>query len=438
MFVSGITLSTLGVGQDADVQLLEAMAQIGGGRFYPVTDPASVTSIFMKELYTVGRAAIVEEEFVPVAGVPTPMLRGVDAGGLPPLLGYDATVPRDLASVHLSSHKDEPVLASWQYGLGRSVAFTSDAKNRWAAKWVGSPEFRKVWSQIARYAIRSPVQGGVKTAVSVSGGEGRVIVDAVDTKGEFANFLKFTGTATGASPQSETLAFEQVAPGRYMAPFKIPASGDYVLTVARTSSDGQTEVTNTAICVPYSPEYAAAFSNDALLSQIAEATGGRVMSGTDNPFDRTGSKVPVKKDVWPFLLVLGIVAFPVDVAIRKLAIRKTDVRIAYDWVVSRLSMMRTKPAPEPERQATMSALLSRKQELRAKPPTDARKAVPAPARQELKVEVPAVKPPVQPDAQPKPSPQPPAAGGTAHGGYAQVLEAKKKAMEKMRRGRGGA
>ena len=38
----------------------------------------------------------------------------------------------------------------WQYGLGRSAVFTSDAKNRWAVNWLAWPGFDRLWANIFR------------------------------------------------------------------------------------------------------------------------------------------------------------------------------------------------------------------------------------------------------------------------------------------------
>ena len=46
-----------------------------------------------------------------------------------------------------------PLLAHWRYGLGRSVAFSSDAKAKWAKDWVGTEPFTQTWTQVARWLI---------------------------------------------------------------------------------------------------------------------------------------------------------------------------------------------------------------------------------------------------------------------------------------------
>jgi uncharacterized membrane protein len=63
--------------------------------------------------------------------------KGIDFEKAPRLLGYVVTKPKPTAEVLLTeSWTDEPLLARWQYGLGKAAIFTSDVKTRWAADWI--------------------------------------------------------------------------------------------------------------------------------------------------------------------------------------------------------------------------------------------------------------------------------------------------------------
>src|SRR5690606_28932051 len=56
------------------------------------------------------------------------------------------------AETILSVDDDErdPLLVRWQYGVGRSAVFTSDARDRWAANWTSWSGFDRFWGNIAR------------------------------------------------------------------------------------------------------------------------------------------------------------------------------------------------------------------------------------------------------------------------------------------------
>ena len=62
--------------------------------------------------------------------------KSTDIDAFPPLRGYVETKPRERANLELvvmTEGKAHPLLASWHYGKGRSLAFTSDANGRWSS-----------------------------------------------------------------------------------------------------------------------------------------------------------------------------------------------------------------------------------------------------------------------------------------------------------------
>src|SRR5205814_1293324 len=127
-------------------------------------------------------------KFTPNVLKESQLLTGIN--GVPPLMGYVATSPKEAPSVEvsMSSKKDDPILVSWRYGLGKSVAFTSDAKNRWAAPWVAEPSlFARFWAQTIRWTVRSTARADMDTQVEINQRKGHVVVDVVDPKGNFVN-----------------------------------------------------------------------------------------------------------------------------------------------------------------------------------------------------------------------------------------------------------
>jgi uncharacterized membrane protein len=137
MRAAGITLSAVGAGGGGASEFLSELAERGGGRYYSAINPATIPDIFLKETQQVSGQQIVEEAFFPILTSTSPILRGLD-DGLPQLLGYNGTTPKGTAQTVLVSTRDDPVLAQWQYGLGRAVAWTSDATGRWATRgWAG-------------------------------------------------------------------------------------------------------------------------------------------------------------------------------------------------------------------------------------------------------------------------------------------------------------
>jgi hypothetical protein len=157
MKAAGITLSTVGAGGGAN-PFLEQLAARGGGRFYDAINPSSIPDIFLKETEQVAGRQIVEERFFPTLTASSPIIRGLDKG-FPSLLGYNGTTSKAAATTVLVSGRSDPVLAQWQYGLGRAVAWTSDATGRWARSWVGWDGFTRFFGQLVSWTLPGETAG---------------------------------------------------------------------------------------------------------------------------------------------------------------------------------------------------------------------------------------------------------------------------------------
>ncbi|HEV3137223.1 MAG TPA: VWA domain-containing protein, partial [Pirellulales bacterium] len=203
---AGITISAIAVGDDAARPLLEEIAQKGGGKFYAAKDPRTLPRIFQKEARRVARPLVFEREqgFQPQIRFPHEMIQGID-GQLPPITGYVLTHPKTNPLVEIAlisplpgGTNDNSILASWTYGLGRAVVFTTDTGKRWATSWTGWAGYDKLFSQVVRWSMR-PTEDSGKFTVStdVQDSKVKVVVTALDKDDEFLNFLNLGSTVVG-------------------------------------------------------------------------------------------------------------------------------------------------------------------------------------------------------------------------------------------------
>src|SRR6185436_10979570 len=123
-----ITVSTVLISGHFGPETMAMMASVGRGQFYNIHNAAELPQIFIKEAAVILKSAIFEEPFTPKIVAGSEVTKGI--GAYPQLLGYVCTTPKDRAETPLLSDKGDPLLAHWQYGLGRAVAWTSDAKAR--------------------------------------------------------------------------------------------------------------------------------------------------------------------------------------------------------------------------------------------------------------------------------------------------------------------
>ena len=154
MAAQRITVSTVAVGEGADQTLLQQIARQGRGRFYYCDKPESIPQVFAKETVTASKSALNELPFLPVQVAATPVLQAIDMQSAPVLLGFVATRPKPTSEVILVTETGEPLLAWWRYGLGMSLAFTSDASSRWAAEWLAWSDFPTFWAQCVRHVLQ--------------------------------------------------------------------------------------------------------------------------------------------------------------------------------------------------------------------------------------------------------------------------------------------
>jgi uncharacterized membrane protein len=314
------TLVIVDEGQSAGgVDPLKRVAEKTGGRYYLVRDVADIPKIYTREVQMVSKPPILEEPFLPrIAAPSSPLITGIPWGSTPPLLGYDVVSPKATAEVQLVTHKGDPLLASWQYGLGKSVAFTSDAKARWGAQWVNWSGYGPFWAQLLRWTLKKAETGSYQSGVELVNGKGRITVDAVDENtGEYVNFLDARARVIGPDGDVQTVRLTQTGAGRYVGTFDANKTGSYVATVSHKGRDGKTRSSSVGLAVPYSPEYASLTPNTALLLRVAEISGGKSLTNGETVFqERRVRLLPVPLAL-PLLLI-ALLLFPLDVANRRL------------------------------------------------------------------------------------------------------------------------
>jgi hypothetical protein len=337
-----ITLSTVAIGVGQDLRFLEEIAGLGGGRYHFTDRAANLPVIFAEETQLAMRSYIVEEPFYPRQTAVSPILTGIEA--VPQLGGYVATTPKPAGRVVLATHQDDPLLAAWQYGLGRAVAWTSDATGRWAQRWVAWEAFSRFWAQAVRWTIVERADVPVEVAVTFVGEEAHVTMDAVDESGAFIDGMDASVSLVGPEGEPLRVDLAQVAPGRYAGTFVPQEEGAYLMRLTGTLEEqgvgagvGEEAVAlTTGWVLGYSPEYAALEGDPAYLAGLAEAGDGTVLVEPAEAVARTIRGFGVRQDLWPYLLTLAVLLLPFDVGVRRLALGRRDFIRMWEWVLARL------------------------------------------------------------------------------------------------------
>ena len=325
----GITVSTVSVGNDADVQLMADIAKDGKGRGYVAFDPETIPQIFTTETLLISRDLLIEKPVTPSIVTPSGPLKGLPQNNLPALRGYVLTYPKPRTELLMRADQD-PLLVAWRYGVGRVTAFTSDLSGRWGRDWVAWQGFPQWASQVARDTMRKVLETKVRTDFSPDGDSIKVMTDVVSRDGKFLNFLKLKANISAPNQASQEQSFQQTAPGRYEGKFTAEARGIHFVTIYAegNGADAPIPVATVPYIAPYPREYRELKPNLSLLSRLAEETGGEMIDpekfqgGLERLYKPTPGKATQGRDIWWPLASVGLILFLADLVLRQWPMRK--------------------------------------------------------------------------------------------------------------------
>ncbi len=325
MVSESMTVTTVGLGDGADADLLRTIADAGGGRYHAVPDPNSLPRIFTRETELVSRQAAVDEWFPVTETSSADFLNGVPIRSAPFLHGYVATEMKEPpAQQILASDKDEPILARMRVGLGWTLAWTSDVKNGWASDWLRWSGFSKFWGQLVREHMRHKHRRELDMKAEVLDGRVRATVDAFTPDERFDNGISSRLTVSGPEPKGKKreVPMRQVAPGRYEANFPLDDYGAFLLEGehSKTNDDGEVRAVGSSyaeVSNPYPREYANLEPDVERLTRLAASTGGTVDPTARAVFDPGDEKIVYRAPLFGRVLLAAIVLFLLDLLVRR-------------------------------------------------------------------------------------------------------------------------
>jgi uncharacterized membrane protein len=302
MKAGNVSCTTIGVAthsaaEDSKMQDIADSAAIPRGEtrgvYRSVKRGDELPAIYMRESRRVSQSFLYTQQFKPKLILRNGATDKLD-DPLPDLFGFVRTTlkPNALAEMNIEGPKtfDQrfPILATWQYGLGRSAAFTSDARTNpavkqagWDREWAGSEIYLKFWEQVVAWAMRGLETDKLVLTTEYREGKVRVVVEARDENNRPLTDLKLEGKVSSPGGLQEgrppiDLKFEQRAGGYYEAEFKAEEAGSYIVN---------------AQSVRHSPRYRGRFQSH--LPTTVEEKGGKLQlaDGTEVRRKSDGSLV---------------------------------------------------------------------------------------------------------------------------------------------------
>lgn len=298
---NNITLSTVSIGEDADKALLESLAGTGSGRYYDVTDATTIPAILSRETIMMSRTYIVDEPFYPT--VYESGWTDLFNDGVPEMNSYIATTAKSTASVALESAQGDPVLAVWNYGLGKTAAYTSGS-----GAWSGDFQSWKNWPTFWNRTVSELLPSFKEIPFAVSSqGQGVYLVEDPSRQSAIIDVK-----AVNEQGKNVPLKSEPVAPGK--VEISIDAEpGVVFFSISNENGDSY----KTGLTIPYGDEYKMSEPNLPMLSALAERSGGQVLESLEDSFRDIPFESGTRQPVRHFLVLLAMLLFFTDITIRR-------------------------------------------------------------------------------------------------------------------------
>ena len=306
-----VTISTVGLGQDVNRAYLEHIALNAKGKSYFLNEPTGLEQILLKDVKEHTGTTAIEKPIKAVMKHPSDLLDKVEVATAPTLAGYVRFDLKPTADEVLEVDEKDPLLVRWQYGLGRSAVFASDAKSRWAASWVSWNGFDRLWTNIFRDLL--PHGNESEAVARYDAANEELIVDYrlsnQATEPATTPDLFVIGPGTFRKP----LEVSRVSPGNFRGRVRIGA----LEGLFRIRPLNETKAFPEVGLYRQESELSDYGSNEALLRSIAQATGGKFNPAPRQLFDNGGHYIESTLRLWPGLLALAILLNLVELAMRK-------------------------------------------------------------------------------------------------------------------------
>jgi uncharacterized membrane protein len=326
MVDAGMTVSSIAVGPSADVELLTNIAKWGRGRGYVVLDAKEVTQIFVKEAKNAMTAFDEGEAIVPIVRARS-VLSNVDMSDMPALRGRTAVVRKEAATEVLGTDTDDPLLAFWPFGLGRTAVFASDVKDRWAGAWVRWRGYSPFFSAVVRGLARQrPAPLALDVVPGVVRGDTRSLaigVEARDPQGRYRDLLRPLIELRAENGDTAAVTARQISPGRYDASMIVDAHRPMTVSVRETP---EAAPLSRRLTPDPDAEYRLRPADETLLQAIAMATGGVFAPDLAGVAESAPAAHTSRYAAWPVLVVAALCLWLLDVLVRRLRLFETDVQ----------------------------------------------------------------------------------------------------------------
>ena len=325
---AGITCSVIGLGTefDSDAEFLKDVALRGGGNCYFSNDPAELPRLFTQDTFVMARQTFIEDPtpFRFTGGMAT--LTGQSFDGPPSLGGYNLCYvrPQALASALTTDEYDSPVIASWQRGLGRVLAYTGQIDGKHTGDMASWDKYATMLASLARWTMGSGEQLPNNMLLTQEVRDGSCIVRlhldperdeaAIDAAPKVIAIKQLGALML----EPETLEMHWADPDTLEAVLPLHGEETLVATLSLQDRNETPPVTLSPVCLPYSPEFRPVEPGQGrdALAELAEITQGQERIDISEIWGSL-KRVPRAFDLSKWLLFAGILCFLIEILQRR-------------------------------------------------------------------------------------------------------------------------
>ncbi len=317
----GIPVSTIRIGPDLEnLNLLQDFAHSTGGVFYRVEDITKLPQLLVHLTHEAQNFKLHERARIDI-GAPSSILTGLDTQPIPPIDYFAISQPKDGAEVPLSVRKgpvSAPLLATWQFELGRTAIFAGDPDSMGSLAWIRWNHYAEFWSQLVSWVARQGDAGPFTLRVAnLSQGSLQIEAEKADPIPVQNLFCRVSGPH-----QTADIALSQVGTSTYRGESLPLPQGKYNLTLMLKAGDTERVLLRREISTPGienadSAELRLRPVNSSLMRNLARATNGQYNAGTDQIVAHEGAHVIIWRPIESILVPLAAILLLADVIVRR-------------------------------------------------------------------------------------------------------------------------
>lgn len=313
MAEAGITISTVAVGEGADTGLLEWVAEVGDGRYYFVDEYGAIPEIFSKETFLASKTYINNRTFIPKIASSKDIIKPIIGESIA-LDGYISTSAKDRGEILLTSDADEPILATWQYGLGRSTAWTSDTNGKWTSDYLASDSGIEFFNKMVLSVFYKGGNESLLVEINTEGNVAKISVKDLKDSNKV-----YDTKATVITPSYEKVDIDLVTSNisEYDGEIEALEKGTYIIKVQQYEDGNVVRSTQEAFTINYSKEYDIT-DTSGNLSELVTKSNGEFINNPDEVFTRSQNDVYGYRDISDILIIISLIIFIGDIALRRL------------------------------------------------------------------------------------------------------------------------